>query len=257
MSDLVVRKGDLAALSDMDWAVAISKTGLIPPHYRDKPANILMARAKAKELGMPPLAFLSNSFPVNDKITIMTEFMGGIVKKHPQYGGVVILEHTDVSFKAIVKRLFPTFTEEFETSFTKADAEIAGLWGKTDVWRKYPKIMLKHRALAYGWRTVFPDLLAGIYTVDELDKQGNVMRNVSPEPEAGEYVEEGEDAFAQLSDPLWDALLVKIKKARLGDKEENDLRKRYDNTKGSDRARKSLLVSLNAELDSMLEGQDE
>jgi hypothetical protein len=63
-------------------------------------------------------------------------------------------------------------------SFSMADAEAQGLAGK-DNWRRMPAIMLQWRAVAAACRLVFPDVIGGLYTPEELgafvDEQGEVI----------------------------------------------------------------------------------
>ncbi len=241
--------------SQMEMATMLSKSNVVPQCYQNKPANVFAALQMAKEIGVQPMAMLKNSFPVNDRITIMTDLMGAIVKQHPQYGGIEIIEHTPEVFRAKIKRVYPNFVEEYETVFTIQEAKIAGLLDKSGPWRHYPKVMLKHRALAYGWRQLFPDLLAGVYTKEESDSftpGAQPLKNVTPDPENGDVSSIDTSVW---DDPIWDALYVKIKQARLGDKQEAELRKRYDATATSERARKNLMVNLHAEVDDVLATQ--
>ena len=52
-------------------------------------------------------------------------------------------------------------------SWTIAQAKAAGLTGK-DVWRQYPRAMLRARVISEGIRTVYPGVSVGVYTVEEV-----------------------------------------------------------------------------------------
>lgn len=54
----------------------------------------------------------------------------------------------------------------YEGTFTKADAEKAGLWGK-NVWGAYPARMMLSRARAYALRDAFADVLKGFRVAEE------------------------------------------------------------------------------------------
>lgn len=54
----------------------------------------------------------------------------------------------------------------YEGTFTKGDAEKAGLWGK-NVWAAYPARMLLSRARAYALRDAFADVLKGFRVAEE------------------------------------------------------------------------------------------
>lgn len=68
-------------------------------------------------------------------------------------------------------------------TWTIEDARRAGLGGK-DVWKQYPRAMLRARVISEGVRTCLPAVLSGMYTVEEVrdfDARPPVVRHV-PEP---------------------------------------------------------------------------
>jgi hypothetical protein len=54
-------------------------------------------------------------------------------------------------------------------SFSQADAQKAGLWGKSGPWTQYPKRMLQMRARGFALRSQFADALAGLITREEAE----------------------------------------------------------------------------------------
>jgi len=52
-------------------------------------------------------------------------------------------------------------------SWTITQAKAAGLTGK-DVWKQYPRAMLRARVISEGIRTVYPGVSVGVYTPEEL-----------------------------------------------------------------------------------------
>lgn len=53
-------------------------------------------------------------------------------------------------------------------SWTIAQAKAAGLTGK-DVWKQYPRAMLRARCISEGIRTVYPGVSVGVYTPEEIE----------------------------------------------------------------------------------------
>jgi len=53
-------------------------------------------------------------------------------------------------------------------SWTIEQAKRAGLTNK-DVWKQYPRQMLRSRVISEGIRTVFPGVAVGVYTVEEVE----------------------------------------------------------------------------------------
>jgi hypothetical protein len=76
-----------------------------------------------------------------------------------------------------------------EIDWTIEQAKRAGLTGK-DVWRQYPRAMLRARVISEGIRTVYPGVAVGVYTPEEIGdfdaKPGRVERDMG----AAEVVEQ-------------------------------------------------------------------
>jgi len=62
--------------------------------------------------------------------------------------------------------------------WTLERAKAAGLSGK-DVWRQYPRAMLRARAISEGIRTVYPGVLSGMYAPEEVR---DMAPEAAPEP---------------------------------------------------------------------------
>jgi len=61
-----------------------------------------------------------------------------------------------------------------------AMAERAGLAGR-DNWRKYPRAMMRNRVISEGIRSVWPAVISGIYTPEEIQGDDEEMRDITPE----------------------------------------------------------------------------
>ena len=114
-----------------------------------------------------------------------------------------------------------------EVTWTMKDAARAGLTNK-EVWRQYPRSMLRARVLAEGIRTVFPGVMAGTYTVEEVRDFGpGPVANINAPP-VGRALpgqdQEGDDlaaiATAQDMDALKAAFTSAYKLARAASDEE-------------------------------------
>ena len=55
-----------------------------------------------------------------------------------------------------------------EYGFSVKEAKLANIYDKSVVWRSYPKRMTYYRALGFGLRDEFPDVLKGVKTAEEL-----------------------------------------------------------------------------------------
>lgn len=161
-------------------AQVLSKSGLIPAGL-NTPEKVCVALEWGHELQLSPMVAVNNIAVINGKPTLSADLMGALVKRSPEYGGIEWIEQTEQKAECVITRILPNGKEEkYTSSFTMEDARNAGLTGK-DVWKKYPKRMLKHRCMAYGLRDVFPDLLAGLYEPEEMESIQPQEKNITPQ----------------------------------------------------------------------------
>lgn len=143
-------------------AKAISVSGLAPAGMK-QPEQITVALLHGLELGLPPMQALQNIAVINGKPTL--------------YGNGIpaLLYARNFKIKEWIdgETAFCTVTRPDGTaitrSFSKKDAETAGLWGKSGPWKQFPERMLKMRARGYAARDGAADVLSGMYIAEELD----------------------------------------------------------------------------------------
>ena len=168
-----------------EMASVLCKSGLIPSGL-NSPEKVFVALQWGHELGLSPMVAVNNVAVINGKPTLSADIMSAVVKRSPEYGGIKWIEMSDTKAECEITRILPNGEKEVQRScFTMDDAVKAGLAGR-DVWKKYPRRMLKHRCLSYGLKDVFPDLLAGLYDPEEIESVQSertaptTERNVTP-----------------------------------------------------------------------------
>jgi len=170
--------GDLQTVSpsmkdQLVMADVLAKSQAIPMHYIGKPAAVFSAIQWGKELGVPPVTALNNMYNVKGKTAISTALHYGLAAKHPDFRGMKkkTLKPKE-ECTVIVRRAFRTEGKEeiteYEGKFTIQDARLADLIKPNSAWSNYPERMLFNRALAFALRDAYPDVLAGVYTYEEV-----------------------------------------------------------------------------------------
>jgi hypothetical protein len=150
--DVVLRKAEI-----------LLKSGMLPKELNTK-EKIAVLIMKAKELNMPALEAISHLYVVNQKVAIDSSGMlalilrSGLAKKI-QFSGDGTSAWCEMERKDGVI--------SFKYTFTIEDAKRAGLLNK-ESWQKYTKELLIARAISGCARKVFPDVVGGLYTVEEL-----------------------------------------------------------------------------------------
>lgn len=147
----------------IEFAKMIADSELLPKDFRGKPANILVALQVGKELNIPPMQALQGIYVVNGRGVVWGDLMWAIVTSHREFEDSKE-EVSDTSATVTLKRRGRT---PVTVTFTKADAEKAGLWSKQGPWTQYPKRQMLWRARTFAARDLFPDALKGLTSAEE------------------------------------------------------------------------------------------
>jgi len=163
-----------------DWARAMAPAPLLPKAYQGNPANLFLAAELADALGISRINAITSIHVIEGKPSASADLLAGLVRRA---GHTLRIVKAEGSVTAVLIRSDdPSF--EFTATWTMADATRAGLTSK-DVWKKYPKAMLRSRAITEVIREGASEVLVGvIYTPEELgaevDGQGVPTRVAPP-----------------------------------------------------------------------------
>jgi hypothetical protein len=166
-------------------AEAISRSGLAPQAARS-PEAVMVILAQGAELGLPPMAALRQIHVVSGRAVLAADLMRALVLR--MGGRIRCVESTDQRATFAGAR-----GEEPEQSitWTMQMAQRAGLTGKGP-WTQYPGAMLRARASAELCRLVWPDVVGGLYTPDEMGDARDVRVEAPAVPVVAEEVVDAE-----------------------------------------------------------------
>lgn len=133
----------------------------LPAHIQNA-AQLMVVMQAGKELGMFPMESITNLYLINGKVTLQGSAMMSKVLR----AGVKVQWILETDREASVK-FSGLGRPEYTATFTMDEAVKAGLTGK-DVWKKYPKNMLRWRAFTNGARLFCPDIIQGLYMMEEI-----------------------------------------------------------------------------------------
>lgn len=149
-----------------EYAKLIASSDLVPPDYRGKAANVLVAVQMGAELGLKPLQAVQNIAVVNGRPTVYGDALIALVRASPACEWVH--EHVDEETMTAICIAKRRGQHEERRTFSQADAQAAGLWGRQGPWKQYPKRMLQMRARSWCLRDLFPDVLKGLAVAEEV-----------------------------------------------------------------------------------------
>jgi len=162
------------------YANLIADSDMVPQDYKGKPGNVLVAVQMGAEVGLNPMQSLQNIAVINGRPSIWGDALIALVRASPECESVKEQVHRD-------NQGGPTYAEvrvkrkgedEALRTFSRQEAEKAGLWGKQGPWQSYPSRMLQMRARAFALRDVFPDVLKGLHVAEE-------VQDIPPEKDMG------------------------------------------------------------------------
>ncbi|KAA6459605.1 hypothetical protein DYQ86_15920 [Acidobacteria bacterium AB60] len=175
----IQRKTDVTVdpFEPQDWqgllslAKMVSQTPFAPKDFQGKPEACAIAMMYGKQLGVPALTALQGIGVINGRPNAFGDLFWAVILSHPEFEDVV--EKSDLN-SATVKLTRRGRTPK-EATFTKAQAEKAGLWGKQGPWTQYPDVMLLWRARTFAARALFADALKGITSSYEAEDSGPII----------------------------------------------------------------------------------
>jgi len=183
MGEMKKREEDevLAALDtsdkkmDFDEMKRLAKALYFSGHFGREPsikegmAKLLVKILKGRELGLSPVASVSNIYVVDGKACLESSLIGALIKKSGRYRYVLKELTNRKCVIAFLEKIEGQWEEIGTSTFDVEDAELAGLTGKS-TYKKYPRNMLFARALSNGARWFCPDVLGGaVYLPDEVE----------------------------------------------------------------------------------------
>lgn len=153
-----------------ELAERLSKSSLLPKDMIGKMPDILVTILAGQEMGFAPMASLRAFNVIGGKPVLGADGMVALVlgsglavyfERVAESDSEVTYETLRVGSKAPPRRC----------TWTMAMAKTAALHMK-DNWRTFPRAMLASRAKSELARDVYPDVLAGCYTEDEVVRDG-------------------------------------------------------------------------------------
>lgn len=151
-------------------------SGMLPKHV-DTPQKAFTVAMKGNELGFTPMYALEHLSVINGKPTIGGQAMLMLILSRGGPGTVCdLVTPVEDELKYGEWEMQRPGRPARRFKFTMEDAKRAEVLGNTG-WKKYPRAMLRWRALAEGARIIFPDIIAGLYLHEEMgavvDESGN------------------------------------------------------------------------------------
>lgn len=159
----------LASFDDaFRFAKMVSASEFAPKDFKGKPESCLLAIQHGSEVGLSPMQSLQSIAVINGRPTIWGDAALALVQSSPVCEYVrEYLEGEGKTLTAVCECKRRGYPAPTIVRFSMADAEKAGLAGKSGPWTQYPARMLALRARGFALRNAFADALRGLITAEE------------------------------------------------------------------------------------------
>lgn len=194
----------LSVQDQIQYAQAVSKAGILPAAYRNKPADIVVALGLGQSMGLSPAESLYRINVIQGKPTASAELITANVRR----AGHKLWTEKDEEAQSVKCTIVRKDMPDHPISVTRdrAWAEAMGLATREN-YRKQPMTMLTWRAITACAREACPEALYGVaYTPDEMhdmeEAPVQVDAVVEPRTETPEEAGEGSRVAVEPADGL-------------------------------------------------------
>lgn len=164
---------------DQMWRVAsmYSKTAMVPSHYQGHPADCFIACQMAMRLGVDPMMFMQASYVVHGRPGMEAKFVIALINTSGLFAGPLGFEITGTGQDrgCVAQAKWKTTGEVVRGPRVDMKMAAAEGWTKNQKWQSMTDLMLAYRSAAFFGRTVCPERLMGMSTLDELEDMIDVL----------------------------------------------------------------------------------
>jgi hypothetical protein len=152
------------------FAEIMSKSDIVPAHYRGKPENTFIAVQSAYRMNLDPMMVMQNTFVVSGKLGMSSTFAISLANSSGRLNGGITydIEGAGENLRVTAKATLQSSGKEISYSIGMKEARAEG-WTKNPKYSTLPELMLCYRAATLLIRTHMPEVLNGMHMVEELE----------------------------------------------------------------------------------------
>ena len=149
----------------MELAEWLAKASSLRPELVAKPFDVFSILLAGSELGLPVAASLRGVFTVNGRTALEGKTKMALCL---QRGVAVYFERTEHTKDKTTWETMRRGAKKPQTqTYTRAEADAAGLTNKAGPWKGYTQRMISHRAIGWLCDDVYPDVLMGVGNAED------------------------------------------------------------------------------------------
>ena len=160
----------------------MSKSDIIPVHFRGKPANIFIVLNTAYRMNLDPMLVMQNTFVISGKLGMNTSFAISLANRSGLFAQGIRyrLQGSGNDLAVTAYTNLAGTGEEISYTITMKEA-IAEGWTKNSKYQSLPSLMLRYRAAMFLIRTHAPEVINGMHAIEELEDVSFTTKDVTPQ----------------------------------------------------------------------------
>ena len=159
-------------------AKSLAESDIVPPLYRGKLGNCIVALEIANRMGMSTVQVMQNLNIIHGQPSWKSQFIIGLIKGCGRFEGFDYKETADSCQCFALEKASGKQVTGIKITMNMAKREG---WTKNSKWSTMPQTMLRWRAASSFGRFHIPDLILGIQSVEE-NEVIDAEVTVAPEP---------------------------------------------------------------------------
>ena len=167
MSDIQPVQSEDPMKSMMTMANSLSKSDLLPAHFKGKPANVFLALQFCESVGLDYFTGLQGIYVVHGRTSLYTPLLIGLANQRGPFDGPIRFESSGKGESMAVTAFGMIGQERYEKTVSMAMAKAEG-WTKNPKYKTIPDQMLSYRAATFLIRTYCPEVTGSTLTSDEV-----------------------------------------------------------------------------------------
>lgn len=206
-----VQPMELRSFDELErWAERAARSAMVPPSFKGKPDELMLAVQLGSELGLRPMQAIQNIAVINNRPAVWGDAMLALCMTHPLYRGVQETFEGEGDDRAAVCVARRQGDAAKVGRFSVADAKRAGLWNKGGPWTQYPDRMLQMRARGFALRDAFADKLRGLVTAEEAQDFSLDAAGITPAMSAAPPIPDAPPAERSKAEQRADAIAARF-----------------------------------------------
>lgn len=162
----LIREAAAVMVDAHKLATAVASTQMIPKHFQGRPDECAAAMLYGASLGLDPMQAVRQIYVVHGQAALYARAMVSLVLGAGHE--VWTVESTDEAVTVAGRRRGSQHTEQ--STWTYERAKKAG-YTNNDKYRSDPQAMLYSKAASEVCRKIAPDVLSGVYAVEEMQME--------------------------------------------------------------------------------------